>query len=79
MPYNIAREEIGRSAYHDISIRIEIYGTCQSQKIGSALASLGVFAFLMVANPRKGRLRDAEAAEGKGWVEAADAERQNEI
>jgi hypothetical protein len=29
----------------------------------SALASLGVFASPRVANPRKGRLRDAEAAE----------------
>jgi len=51
------------SAHQDISIRIEIHGTCQNQKIGSALASLGVFASPWVANPRKGRLRDAEAAE----------------
>ena len=51
------------SAHQDISIRIEIHGTYQNQKIGSALASLGVFASLWVANPREERLRDAEAAE----------------
>ena len=62
------------SAHQDISIRIEIHGTYQNQKIGSALASLGVFASPRVANPRKGRLRDAEAAEGKSRNEATDAE-----
>ena len=36
--------------------------------------SLGVFASLWVANPREGRLRDAEAAEGEGGEEAAVAE-----
>ena len=38
-------------------------GTGENKTTGSALASLGVFASPRVANPRKGRLRDAEAAE----------------
>ena len=42
------------------------YGTSENQKACSALASLGVFASLWVANPRKGRLRDAEAAAREG-------------
>ena len=49
-------------------------GTGENKTTGSALASLGVFASPRVANPRKGRLRDAEAAEGKDGNEAADAE-----
>ena len=49
-------------------------GTGEDKTTGSALASLGVFASPRVANPRKGRLRDAEAAEGKDGNEAADAE-----
>ena len=49
-------------------------GTGENKTTGSALASLGVFASPRVANPRKGRLRDAEAAEGKGGEEGAVAE-----
>ncbi len=54
-------------------------GTGENKTTGSALSSLGVFASPRGANPRKGRLRDAEAAKGDGWVEAADAEGQTEI
>ena len=50
------------------------YGTCEDEKIGSALASLGVFASLWVANPRKGRLRDAEAAARQSGNEATGEE-----
>lgn len=49
-------------------------GTGENKTTGSALASLGVFASPRGANPRKGRLRDAEAAEGKVRDETADAE-----
>ena len=49
-------------------------GTGENKTTGSALASLGVFASPRVANPRKGRLRDAEAAEGKVRDETANAE-----
>ena len=37
------------------------YGTCEDKAISSASHSFGVFASPRVANPRKGRLRDAEA------------------
>jgi len=50
------------------------YGTCEDEKTCSALASLGVFASLWVANPRKGRLRNAEAAAREGGDEAAGGE-----
>ena len=53
-------------------------GLVKTRRLARHSLTLGVFASLGVANPRKGRLRDAEAAEGEGGDEAADAQEQLE-
>ena len=47
-------------------------GLVKTRRLARHSLALGVFASPWVANPRKGRLRDAEAAAGEGGNEAAD-------
>ena len=53
-------------------------GLVKTRRLARHSLALGVFASPWVANPRKGRLRDAEAAAGKGRDEAADEGRCRE-
>jgi len=53
-------------------------GLVKTRRLARRSLALGVFASPWVANPRKGRLRDAEAAAGKGRDEAADEGRCRE-
>jgi len=47
-------------------------GLVKTRRLARHSLALGVFASPWVANPRKGRLRDAEAATGEGGNEASD-------
>ena len=53
-------------------------GLVKTRRLARHSLALGVFASPWVANPRKGRLRDAEAATGEGRDEAADEGRCRE-
>jgi len=53
-------------------------GLVKTRRLARRSLALGVFASPWVANPREGRLRDAEAAAGKGRDEAADEGRCRE-
>lgn len=47
-------------------------GLVKTRRLARHPLALGVFASPWVENPRKGRLRDAEATEGESLDEAAD-------
>ena len=49
-------------------------GLVKTRRLARHSLALGVFASPWVANPRKGRLRDAEAAARKGGPEIPSAE-----